>query len=168
MSSSNSAGLPGPPKAGEYVAAKFSADGNWYRGRIRSNDRAAKIAEVVYIDYGNSEKIPWAKLRPLTQPQFTKEKLKPQAVDALLSFVSLPPGLDYRKDAINFIDDIASNRRLVANVDHTDSDGTLYITLYDPDNTKDVTHSINAEIIAEGWAMVSLLRTLNLVAANTF
>ena len=57
LNPANSGPLPGPPKAGEYVSAKFTEDDSWYRARIRSNDRTAKEAEVVYIDYGNSEKI---------------------------------------------------------------------------------------------------------------
>jgi staphylococcal nuclease domain-containing protein 1 len=154
LNSSNSAGLPGPPKAGDYVAAKFSEDGNWYRARIRSNDRTAKEAEVVYIDYGNSEKIPWARLRPLSQPQFTKDKLKAQAVDAVLSLIQLPTNRDYRLDAISFISEVAANRRIVANVDYISPEGTLHVTLYDPEATKTATDSINQDIVAEGHAMV--------------
>lgn len=30
LNSANNKGLEGPPKAGEYVAAKFSEDGQWY------------------------------------------------------------------------------------------------------------------------------------------
>ena len=60
--------LPGPPKAGDVVAARFTEDDEWYRARIRRNDREKQQAEVVYVDYGNSEVIPWSRLRPLTRP----------------------------------------------------------------------------------------------------
>jgi staphylococcal nuclease domain-containing protein 1 len=86
LNPANSKGLEKDPKAGDFVAAKFTEDNQWYRARIRSNDRAAKQAEIVYIDYGNSEKMPWSRLRPLSQAQFSTQTLKPQAVDAILLF----------------------------------------------------------------------------------
>jgi staphylococcal nuclease domain-containing protein 1 len=154
MNSANNKGLEGPPKAGEYVAAKFSEDGQWYRARIRANDRTAKEAEVVYVDYGNSEKIPWSRLRPLSQPQFTTSSLRPQAVDAALSLLQFPTNKDYLADAIAFINDVTMGRELVANVDYTAPEGTLYVTLYDPKTSEKLTDSLNSEIIAEGHAMV--------------
>lgn len=153
LSPSNNVGLTGPPKAGEYVAAKFTADGAWYRARIRSNDRAAKEAEVVYVDYGNSEKIPWSSLRPLTQPQFSPTKLRPQAVDAVLSLLQFPTNTDYLADAIQYIAEATEGVQLVANVDYTAPDGTLYVTLYDA-NSKTASDSINSDIVADGHAMV--------------
>jgi staphylococcal nuclease domain-containing protein 1 len=153
LNPSNNSPLPGPPKTGDYVAAKFTEDGQWYRARIRANDRAAKEAEVVYVDYGNSEKIPWSRLRPLSQAQFSTSKLKPQAVDAVLSLIQLSTNKDYLADAINFVSEIA-NKELVANVDYTAPEGTLYVTLYDQNNSQNLTDSINSEIVAEGHAMV--------------
>ena len=38
------------PKAGDFVSARFTEDGEWYRARIRRNDREAKKVEVVYVD----------------------------------------------------------------------------------------------------------------------
>jgi staphylococcal nuclease domain-containing protein 1 len=154
LNSANSKGLEGPPKAGEYVAAKFTEDGQWYRARIRSNDRAAKEAEVVYVDYGNSEKIPWSRLRPLSQPQFSPQTLRPQAVDAVLSLIQFPTNKDYLLDAIAFVNEVTIGRELVANVDYTAPEGTLYVTLFDPKNSAKITESLNGEIIAEGHAMV--------------
>jgi staphylococcal nuclease domain-containing protein 1 len=154
MNPSNAQPLPGPPKAGDYVAAKFTEDGQWYRARIRANDRAAKEAEVVYVDYGNSEKMPWSHLRPLSQPQFSPQKLKPQAVDAVLSLLQLPTAKDYLDEALGFIGEITGSRQLVANVDYTAPEGTLHVTLYDHTTSQDLTDSINAEIVSEGHAMV--------------
>jgi staphylococcal nuclease domain-containing protein 1 len=154
LNPSNKTSLDGAPKAGDYVAAQFTEDGQWYRARIRSNDRTAKEAEVVYIDYGNSEKIPWSRLRRLDQPQFTPQKLRPQAVDAVLSLLQFPTSGDYLREAIEFIQEVAMNKELVANVDYTSPEGTLYVTLYDQSTSEKLTDSINAEIIAEGHAMV--------------
>jgi staphylococcal nuclease domain-containing protein 1 len=150
LNPSNNKGFDGMPKTGEYVAAKFTEDGQWYRARVRANDRTAKESEVVYIDYGNSEKIPWSRLRPLSQPEFSTSKLRGQATDAILSLIQFPTNKDYLEDAIRFVQEITANKELVANVDYTGPDGTLYVTL----GEASAKETINSEIIAEGHAMV--------------
>jgi len=155
LDSKNSKPLGEPPKTGDYVAAKFSADGQWYRARVRSNDRNAKVAEVVYIDYGNGEHIPWANLRALDQPQFTVQKLKGQAIDAALSFIQLPTATDYFRDAIDFIADATDGRTLVASFDFIDSkEGLSYITLFDEGGSSTFADSINKDVVANGYALV--------------
>ncbi|KAH8662338.1 hypothetical protein BX600DRAFT_318160 [Xylariales sp. PMI_506] len=158
LSPSNNKPLANPPKAGDIVAAKFSADGQWYRAKVRSNDRTSKVAEVVYIDYGNSEKISWSSLRALDQPQFNTQKLKPQAIDAVLSYIQLPTG-DYFGDAINLIADATDGRTLVASFDYVDAkEGLNYVTLFDAKDagakSNSFTDSINKEVVAAGLGMV--------------
>lgn len=151
----NKASLPGPPKAGDFVAAQFTEDNQWYRARIRSNDRENKEAVVVYIDYGNSEKQPWSKLRPLTQPQFTVQKLKAQASDAVLSFLQLPVAADYLADSIDYMSELTAGKELVASVDYTSNENVLHVTLYDPKAGEGMDETnVNAEIVREGLAMV--------------
>ncbi|KAI1748640.1 putative transcription factor [Xylaria castorea] len=158
LDSKNNKPLGNSPKAGEYVAAKFSVDGQWYRARVRSNDRTAKVSEVVYIDYGNSEQIPWSNLRPLDQPQFTVQKLRGQAVDAVLSFIQLPTATDYFRDATDFIAEVTDGRTLVASFDFVDAkEGLSYITLFDEKasgSSATFTDSINKDVVAHGYAMV--------------
>ncbi|KAK7924016.1 nuclease (SNase-like) [Apiospora marii] len=157
LDSKNSKPLENPPKAGDFVSAKFSADGQWYRAKIRSNDRTAKVAEVVYIDYGNSEKISWSNLRPLNQPQFTTQKLKAQAVDAVLSYIQLPTAPDYFRDALDFIADVTDGKTLVASFDFVDTkEGLSYITLFESKSSGKgtFTDSINKEVVANGHAMI--------------
>lgn len=154
LNKANAKPLPGPPKAGDFVAAKFSADGQWYRARVRHNDREQKQAEVLYIDYGNSEKLPWSQLRPLSEPQFSPQKLRGQAVDAVLSFVQFPVQPDYLADAAHFLAQTTGEKQLVANVDHVEADGTLHVTLFDPKASSTLQESLNADVIGEGLAMV--------------
>lgn len=157
LDSKNNKPLANPPKAGEFVAAKFSADGQWYRARVRTNDRTNKVAEVVYVDYGNSEKIPWSSLRVLDQPQFTTQKLKAQAVDAVFSYIQLPTAPDYFSDAIGFIYEATEGKTLIASFDFVDTkEGLSYITLFDDKSGKGTTFtdSINKEIVANGHALV--------------
>lgn len=154
LNKANDTPLPGPPKAGDFVAAKFTEDDEWYRAKVRRNDREKEQAEVVYIDFGNSELISWSRLRPLTQPEFSVQKLRSQAVDAVLSFLQFPLNSDYMEDAVNFVGEQAFDRQLVANVDHVSPEGTLHVTLLDPSVSKNLDHSINADIVREGLAMV--------------
>ena len=154
LNKANDTPLPGPPKAGDFVAAKFTEDDQWYRAKIRRNDREKSQAEVIYIDFGNSEVIPWSRLRPLTQPQFSVQKLRAQAADAVFSFLQFPLNSDYMDDAVSFIGEQAFDRQLVANVDYVSPEGTLHVTLLDPTASKNLDHSINADIVREGLAMV--------------
>jgi staphylococcal nuclease domain-containing protein 1 len=141
--------LPGPPKAGDLVAARYSEDGEWYRARVRRNDREHQRAEVVFIDYGNAESLPWSSLRPLTQPQFSLQALRPQAVEGQLSFCQLPRAAGYLREAVGFLTNLA-NRQLVARVDLHDKD-TWWVTLFEPDG--DEADSVNAHVIGEGLAL---------------
>lgn len=154
LNKSNDTPLPGPPKAGDFVAAKFTEDGEWYRAKVRRNDREKQQAEVVYIDYGNSETLSWSALRPLSQPQFSVQKLRPQAADAVLSFLQFPVSPDYLQDAVSFLEEQTSNRELVANVDYVAPEGTMHVTLLDPSESKNLDQSINSEIAREGLAMI--------------
>lgn len=157
LNSANNKGLPDAPKAGQFVSAKFSEDGEWYRARIRANDRTAKKADVVYVDYGNSESIPWSQLRPLDQDKFSVQKLKAQAIDASLSFVQWPAS-DYFADALGYAAELTEGKRLVASFDFVDSKENLsYITLYDPKTDgamPGLNDSLNKEVIAGGYGMV--------------
>ncbi|KAF2841098.1 hypothetical protein M501DRAFT_969201 [Patellaria atrata CBS 101060] len=153
LTPSNNTGLPGPPKAGDFVAAKFSEDDEWYRAKVRRNDRENKKAEVLYVDYGNSETVPWSRLRPLVQSQFLPSALRPQAVDAQLAFIQLPTSPEYAADAVDFISQQAAGRQLVANVEAT-VENVMYITLFDPKVSSNLDQSVNADVVGEGLAMV--------------
>ena len=153
LNKSNSAPLPGPPKAGDLVAAQFTEDGEWYRAKIRRNDREAKNADVLYIDYGNSESLSWTRLRPLTQPQFSLQKLKPQALEAVLSLLQFPSSPEYLADATEYLGRVTAEKELVANVDFVAPEGTLYITLFDPKLSGSESQSFNADLVGEGLAM---------------
>jgi staphylococcal nuclease domain-containing protein 1 len=153
LNKTNDAPLAGPPKAGDFVAARFTEDNEWYRAKVRRNDREKKTAEVLYVDYGNSEVIPWSRLRPLSA-QFSIQKLKGQAADATLSLLQFPVSPEYLADAVHFIGEQTFDRELVANVDYVSPEGTLFITLMDPGSSQNLGQSVNADILREGLAMV--------------
>ena len=161
LSPQNTKTLSDMPKTGEFVAAKFTEDGQWYRARVRRNDRENNSSEVVFVDYGNSEVKPWKELRPIGKSEFGTQALKPQAIDAALSFVQFPSGsVQYMQDARRWLEDnVASGEQLIARVDHQDArDGTLWVTLFfDPKESGKQTSegsSVNAQIVEDGLAMV--------------
>jgi staphylococcal nuclease domain-containing protein 1 len=152
---SNGTALSGPPKVNEVVAAKFSADGDWYRAKVKRNDREKKAAEIVYIDYGNTETVPWSDLHPLGGDRFAPSTLKAQAVDAQLSFAQFPGNPEYFADARDWLARETDSRTLVASVDAIDSSsGVLSVTLFDPDRSQSVEQSLNADLIEEGLGLV--------------
>ena len=152
------------------IAANISAlavDRIATRFGLINERREKQQAEVVYIDFGNSETLPWSRLRALS-PQFSAQKLRPQAVDAVLSFLQFPVASDYLEDAVGFIGDQAFDRQLVANVDYISSEGTMHVTLLDPSVSKSLDESLNAEVVREGLAMVpKKLKTWERSAGDT-
>lgn len=146
--------LEGPPKAGQYVSALFSEDRTFYRARVKHVDRAAGTAEVLYIDYGNAEKLPWKSLRVLPD-QYGPNRLSGQAKDAKLSFLQFPPTEEYMMDTHSFLCQNIENRNLVANIDREDGN-ELFVTLWDPKSGggSGIMGSINAELVQEGLARV--------------
>lgn len=159
LSAANKAPLPNPPKAGDYVAARFSEDGSWYRARVRRNDREAKTSEVLYMDYGNEEKLPWAELKALA-PQFDTKTLRAQAQEAILAYVQWPTAQEYTADAYSYLSENVNGREMVASVEYTDpkDNGVLYVVLFSKDLDRGVTESVNAKVVSEGLAVVK--RTL--------
>ncbi|KAL1918675.1 uncharacterized protein VTP21DRAFT_2697 [Calcarisporiella thermophila] len=139
------------PRQGEVVSACFTADDQWYRARVRKIFSAEGKAEVVYVDYGNSETLPLSRIRPIPQ-QFTQ--LPHQAHEAVLSFVSAPSlEKDYGIEARNRFQDLTEGKQLVANVDYREH-GVMHLTLYDPARSRSADASINAEIVRDGLALV--------------
>ena len=156
-----------PPKTGDLVSARYSEDREWYRARIRRNDRDAKKSDVYFIDYGNTETVAWSELRPLGDAsRFGLAKLKGQSIDAGLSFCQFSASSEYLADAVNFLTSITSGRQLVASIDAEEKDttgaagggvgGSWWISLFDPkgDDGGLEERSLNAEVIAEGLAVV--------------
>ncbi|KAI9288325.1 hypothetical protein BC943DRAFT_316272 [Umbelopsis sp. AD052] len=137
------------PRNGEVVSAKFTEDDSWYRAKVRKSSPAG--VEVVYVDYGNSEVIPLSRIRALPQ-KFSS--LPHQAQEATLSFVKAPAkDQDYGVEAFERLQQLASGKQLVANVDSRDG-GVLSLSLYDPAISTSADASINYDIVRDGYGHV--------------
>ncbi|OAV88251.1 hypothetical protein PTTG_01501 [Puccinia triticina 1-1 BBBD Race 1] len=143
-------------KTGDLVSAKFSVDNAWYRAKIRKNFAHKKEAEVVFIDYGNSEVVPHGNIRSL-DPRF--KSLPPQAKEATLSFVNLlGPDTEYGQEAMDHFRSLVEGQTLVANIDYRDpsQNGRLHLSLYDTANSPTATSSLNHRLVREGYALINL------------
>ncbi|KAF9352123.1 hypothetical protein BGX34_000166 [Mortierella sp. NVP85] len=141
------------PRANEIISAQYSKDNGWYRAKVVRNIPETKSVEVLYVDYGNSETIPLSRIRPLP-PQFNS--LPHQAHQAVLSFVKVPErNEDYGQAAYEQFEDLVSGRQLVGVVEQREH-GVLHLTLYDPKVSQDPDRSLNAEMVREGVALVTL------------
>ncbi|CAN7938879.1 unnamed protein product [Ixodes hexagonus] len=70
---------------GDYVCALYSEDKTWYRGQLLSDQSKEDSFTVSFLDYGNTETVPLASLRPLP-PRFAEwpvfaVAVVPQGVD---------------------------------------------------------------------------------------
>ncbi|KAG0145579.1 hypothetical protein CROQUDRAFT_658503 [Cronartium quercuum f. sp. fusiforme G11] len=152
--SAPSAPNAGPYRTGDLVSAKFSADNAWYRAKIRKNAISKKEAEVIFIDYGNSETVPHSNLRPL---DVRFKTLPAQAKEATLSFVKLlGSDSEYGQDAADRFRSLVEGRTLVANVDYRDptQNGLLHLSLYEPTESSTATASINHTLVRDGYAAI--------------
>lgn len=104
---------------------------------------------------GNSEIVPFSRLRPLAQ-QF--KLLAPQAHEAKLSFVTLIGNElpEYGAEALERFRELTEGRQLVANIDARDPT-VLHLSLFDPDSPQSLSShasSLNVELVREGWARI--------------
>ncbi|CAG8450919.1 5228_t:CDS:10 [Acaulospora colombiana] len=139
-------------KTDQIVGAQFTADNQWYRAKIKKLSSDKKSAEVVYIDYGNSETIPLSRIRSIPD---NFKKLPAQSQEAVLSFIKVHErDTDYGEEAYEKFQNIVANKQLVANIDYRERN-LLHLTLYNPAQAQSSEVSINAELVRAGLALVN-------------
>jgi staphylococcal nuclease domain-containing protein 1 len=98
------------PKKGELLAARFTADNEWYRARVEKIEGNNRIS-VYFVDYGNREVI--TDLSRLTTLPPGVTQLQAQAHECELAYVRAPPDEDDRRDAkIALLDEIGNDECL--------------------------------------------------------
>eukprot|EP00741_Cyanophora_paradoxa_P021539 tig00021357_g20794.t1 len=137
-------------REGEVVAAKFSADDQWYRARV---DKALKDGDsrryrVTFVDYGNTDVVPADRVRALDAQLAA---VAPQAFECVLAGVRAPAvDEDYGADAAEVLKGLVWERRLKARVVHREGKRLAYAVLLDEAKGID----INATLIRQGLARV--------------
>ncbi|MCO5577351.1 hypothetical protein L7F22_031180 [Adiantum nelumboides] len=150
------------PKKGEIVMAEFSADCSWNRSMVVNApwQAASKDGyEVFYIDYGNQEKVPLSRLRPLD----SSISFGTPGLALLLNFAYVRiPELeeDYGQEAAEYLSSLIGDKVFMAKVMEKDTSGgkvkgqgtgtKLSVFLYDVDPGK----SINSLMLQAGYARI--------------
>ncbi|CAI5514726.1 unnamed protein product [Closterium sp. Naga37s-1] len=166
------------PKKGEFVFAQFSADDSWARAMVvtaPADPTPARTSEytVFYIDYGNQETLPFARLRPLDNPTVSPSSFPRGKSDGLglaqlcrLAHVKVP-GLeeDFGQEAAEEVQGLTGGKTLLARVEERDaSAGTKVkgqgsgvcwvVTLVDSETST----SVNASLLQAGLARLEKRR----------
>eukprot|EP01118_Nematostelium_gracile_P011636 TRINITY_DN4159_c0_g1_i1.p1 TRINITY_DN4159_c0_g1~~TRINITY_DN4159_c0_g1_i1.p1 ORF type:complete len:963 (-),score=390.78 TRINITY_DN4159_c0_g1_i1:111-2999(-) len=132
----------------ELVKAQFTVDDAWYRAKVvgKKDDQY----EVFYVDYGNSEVLPLARIQRLSS-KFTE--LKPQAIEAALAYVKIPTDEDNALEAGEYLRELVWNKPVVAQIER-ENNGVLQLSLGD----KESQVHVNGAIIRAGLGRVEKVR----------
>lgn len=131
------------PKRNDLCAAKFSADGEWYRAKVEKV--VGRKANIFYIDYGNREVAEFSELTFLPD-QFSSEP--GYAHEYKLAFIKMPPE-DYRPDSLHRLQEELENNKVLLNVEYNIT-GSPYVTVLDAATKTD----IMKRLVAEGYFLV--------------
>ncbi|EPY35040.1 hypothetical protein STCU_01280 [Strigomonas culicis] len=130
------------PKKDELVVALYEADSMWCRGKIVKLHKGASTADVHYVDFGNTETVPFAKIRaiPPNAHYDIVRNTPPAVILAKLAFVKVFPGEDSVADAAaDCIYDYAQGE-ILAKAVYKDATGSSYYT---------VTKNVNVSSLSE-------------------
>lgn len=137
------------PRVGLVCSAQFSADQQWYRARVRRLI-GSQSAEVLYLDYGNSETLPLSRLRPLPE-KFTK--LRPQALEARFAYLRTPTlEEDYGPEAFEWLKPLLEGKPFEASIELR-SQGVAHVVLF-TDPKLHLAKSINAQLVRAGYGVL--------------
>lgn len=143
------------PKSGDYVSAKFSDNGKYYRARVVSVDRASGKIEVQHLDFGNVDRVTLLSLRVLPS-QFSLNTIPAFAHTTTLQNLLLPPQKprDFLTDAVYVLDELTYEKKLVLSA--LPGTTTEYESIvYDAEKSlTDAEYTINKDLVSQGWAVV--------------
>jgi len=142
------------PKVGEVVAAQFSADGLWYRGRVEA--RKGDACTVLFVDYGNGEDVPLSCLRPLPPSVPSTAACPAQALEYKLAYIKAPKDEEFRAEALACVNDMlaASNGVVSAKVEYKERSGRCHVQMIDPASNK----AFNSILLRAGLAKLERRR----------
>ncbi|CAH1798876.1 unnamed protein product [Owenia fusiformis] len=131
--------IPNTVEPDDLVLAKYNADNNWYRARVKRlttdpanmENYSSNMVEVYYVDYGNSETVAVSRLRTIQ-----KKFLKVQELAVNCSLVDIVPpdkASNWSSEASEeFAKMIAEKPMLMTVINHANS--VMYVDLSKPPN----------------------------------
>jgi staphylococcal nuclease domain-containing protein 1 len=135
------------PAPGTVCCARFTADNEWYRARVRS--KQGDDYTVFFIDYGNTDIVKSDRLKPL-DPTLSAQAISPQAVECRLAYLAVGEPTDDGDgtEAANAFGSAVWNKPMLARVEDREG-GVLLVTLFD-----DAQQNVNEMLVSEGLARV--------------
>ncbi|CAH1803306.1 unnamed protein product, partial [Owenia fusiformis] len=132
------------PTPGDYCVAQFSKDESWYRAKVQLS--APDSIDLLFIDYGNKEKVQQDKVKELVQ-EFSV--LPQQAFKAQLADVE-PLGQEWDEETCTRFEELTYNKDdLKADIiDVKDVNGELHVVLCINEEDK----SVSASLAEGGYA----------------
>ncbi len=130
------------PSAGDVCCALYSEDENWYRAQIMQVQNNS--AQVLFIDYGNTETVPLASLRKLKE-EYTK--LPCQAMHCSLAHIT-PKGNGWNPTAIAQFTQLTEEKEFRVEIIST-AGNVSQVELFDPTTTK----FVSAMLVKAGFAV---------------
>ncbi|CAG0887351.1 unnamed protein product, partial [Darwinula stevensoni] len=132
------------PKRGDICAAKYDADGCWYRARVEKV--LGKEAHILFIDYGNREITETSKLASLPS---AFQGPAPYAVEYGVAFARLPPDIDFQQEVFKALMEDSGDRELLLNVEFK-TGGVEYVSLLVAETKEDIVKGL----ISDGLLLV--------------
>ena len=142
------------PKIGDVCVAQFSADRAWYRARVEG--RAGDGFQVLFVDYGNSETVPLARLRPIPGSVPTVAQVPAQAVEYRLAYIKPPRDEELAREASALVEEVLAERggQVGCKIEFKERSGRVHATLY----SKSTGESINSLLLRAGLAKIERRR----------
>jgi len=137
------------PAPGQLYRVQFKEDDKFYRAKVTKLHGSE--AEVKYIDYGNTEIVPFSRISKLDAAHAA---LPAQAQLSQLAFLRAP-GIneDFGEDSADYLRELVYEKAVQANIEYKEND-TLYLTLYDTET--DV--FVNSAMVEAGLARLEKVR----------
>ena len=111
---------------GRCCVALYGEDGKYYRARVQEQ-LADNRTRVLFIDYGNTEDVPCIYIKEI----LGEHKNVPQ-LSILCSLYDLHPMLEsWSDEAVDFFDELTSNRELDMTVESVAESGRVFVSLAD-------------------------------------
>lgn len=133
-------------QAGALCGARYSADGEWYRGRVE-RVAGSGTASVYFLDYGNSDDVAVSDLRAMSAQLVS---LPAQAVKCSLKDVHPAGGSSWSQAAVDVFQELVSDRGLFACAVGQTRDGVFEVKLFDTSSDEDL--DVGQELVKKGVA----------------
>ena len=134
------------PPQGEPCCIIYSEDETWCRGLIQFVDVHSETADVLFVDFGNTETIPISRLYTLADEFFT---VPAQAVSFSLSGIHHTGGDSWSSDALARFAELYTDQELICEVVGLDKNGYPSVKL----TSVNLQHDIASVLIQEGLAV---------------